>query len=158
MYHLVPTPESFDIVSNRFGVFRFRLDPRQESTDEFHVLRNGSLLVPFLFSSPLTAHEYCLDPVPNGNGSLVLPMICFPPLPADEPVKSVILTIYPIGEFSVRLEFRVHMSQRPVIIFVHFSKHLVTLNKKQKDQKYGPNIFCAIKAYICIKTQYISHY
>nr|CAD7193828.1 unnamed protein product [Timema douglasi] len=78
----------------------FRLEPHYEDTDEFHVLRNGSLSVPYLYPDYyLTPHNYCLETfyVTELEGEIVLPLVCFEESSTMEEPFSLPLILYPIG-------------------------------------------------------------
>nr|CAD7428027.1 unnamed protein product [Timema monikensis] len=78
----------------------FRLEPHYEDTDEFHVLRNGSLSVPYLYPDYyLTPHNYCLETfyVTELEGEIVLPLVCFEDSSTVEEPFSIHLILYPIG-------------------------------------------------------------
>lgn len=78
---------------------KYRLEPDVESSDEFHILANGSLLLPFLQPGLLNHSDYCLESFVNkDNESVVLPLVCFPPPPPPLSFwEELILIIYPIG-------------------------------------------------------------
>ncbi|PSN56483.1 hypothetical protein C0J52_08438, partial [Blattella germanica] len=78
--------------------YRYRLEPRVDSNDEFHILRNGSIRAPYLFPFPLMPEDYCLevfqdDPMEEED---VLPLVCFKE-PAPERQTPLQYILYPIG-------------------------------------------------------------
>nr|CAD7440899.1 unnamed protein product [Timema bartmani] len=82
------------------GRLRFRLEPHYEDTDEFHVLRNGSLSVPYLYPDYyLTPHNYCLETfyIVELKGEIVLPLVCFEESSTVEEPFSLHLILYPMG-------------------------------------------------------------
>lgn len=92
--------EGYDmIIGNPCKYGRFRLEPHVDSRDEFYLLSNGSLVVPFLFEQPLGLSDFCMDVFPDtDNGDVVvLPLVCFPP--QEGPKRTGLqFILYPIGE------------------------------------------------------------
>ncbi|KAJ9598187.1 hypothetical protein L9F63_011125, partial [Diploptera punctata] len=74
----------------------YRLEPTEDSGDEFHILRNGSLRAPYLFPYPLMPDDYCLEVFWENDEENVLPLICFkePPPASSTPIQYI---LYPIG-------------------------------------------------------------
>ncbi|XP_054280563.1 G-protein coupled receptor Mth2-like isoform X1 [Macrosteles quadrilineatus] len=84
---------------------KFRLEPEEDSNDEFHILCNGSLLVPFQSDQLYGLNHYCLEAFPSpphpstgGNGAVTLPLLCFPPPPPPPTVfEKIAMAVYPVG-------------------------------------------------------------
>lgn len=90
---------SFTHVINIIECFRYRLEPEVESSDEFHILKNGSLLLPFIQPGLLSTKEYCLETFNHSGEATVLPLVCFPPPPPPLTFwEKLILIVYPIGK------------------------------------------------------------
>lgn len=87
------------VIGNPCLYERYRLEPRYDSSDEFHVLRNGSLRAPYLFPYLLEPNEYCLEVFedPDTEEGEVLPLVCFPQSPNNHPPSRLAYIMYPIG-------------------------------------------------------------
>jgi hypothetical protein len=77
------------------------LEPRYDSSDEFHVLCNGSLRAPYLFPDLLTPNDYCLEVFEDEDTGEeeVLPLVCFPENTNNNTPTPLKYILYPIGKW-----------------------------------------------------------
>ncbi|XP_049873267.1 G-protein coupled receptor Mth2-like [Pectinophora gossypiella] len=85
------------IVGNPCKYERYRLDPHKNSKDEFYLLVNGSLFVPYGSPYLLGTKDYCMETFWNESfpAGLTLPLICFQP--TEEVKSSTTLILYATG-------------------------------------------------------------
>ncbi|XP_014357678.2 G-protein coupled receptor Mth2 [Papilio machaon] len=86
------------IVGNPCLYDRYKLDPEKISSDEFYLLVNGSLFVPFSEPHLLGTRDYCMETFWNESNpaGVTLPLVCFR-TPFEEAKTSVTLIIYATG-------------------------------------------------------------
>ncbi|XP_068633297.1 G-protein coupled receptor Mth2-like [Battus philenor] len=86
------------IVGNPCLYDRYKLDPEKNSRDEFYLLVNGSLFVPFSEPYLLGTRDYCMETFWNETNpaGVTLPLVCFR-TPFKEAKTSAILIIYAAG-------------------------------------------------------------
>ncbi|CAG4969539.1 unnamed protein product [Parnassius apollo] len=86
------------IVGNPCLYERYKLDPEKMSEDEFYLLVNGSLFVPFSEPHLLGTRDYCMETFWNETNpaGVTLPLVCFR-TPLEEATTSVTLIIYATG-------------------------------------------------------------
>ncbi|XP_073971688.1 G-protein coupled receptor Mth2 isoform X2 [Rhodnius prolixus] len=96
-------PEEVDIVIGlKCAYGRYRLEPEKASEDEFHLLADGSLSVPFQEPSRLTFLEYCLENTMVDDEAQIMPFLCFSPS-IEQPHtkwKEISHIIFPIGSLT----------------------------------------------------------
>ncbi|XP_072949099.1 G-protein coupled receptor Mth2-like [Epargyreus clarus] len=86
------------IVGNPCIYDRYKLEPDQRSEDEFYLLFNGSLFVPFNQQPLLGTREFCMETFYNESNpaGVTLPLVCFN-APVDEAKTSITLIAYATG-------------------------------------------------------------
>ncbi|GBP61314.1 G-protein coupled receptor Mth2 [Eumeta japonica] len=74
----------------------YKLEPEKNSEDEYYLMVNGSLFMPFVSPPILTTKEFCMEMFwsPENPAGLTVPMVCFP---APEDSSSVTLIVYAVG-------------------------------------------------------------
>ncbi|KAG8296803.1 hypothetical protein J6590_048878 [Homalodisca vitripennis] len=88
------------IVGNPCQYEKFRLEPDQNSDDEFYILCNGSLFAPFQSNQMYKTSHYCLDSFLSSDGKRVvtLPLLCSPPPPPPPTIfERIAMATYPVG-------------------------------------------------------------
>ncbi|CAG9786608.1 unnamed protein product [Diatraea saccharalis] len=86
------------IVGNPCSYDRYKLEPDKVSTDEFYLLVNGSLFVPFNNPSLLGTRDFCMETFWNESNpaGITLPLVCFT-TPLEESKTSATLIAYATG-------------------------------------------------------------
>lgn len=79
-------------------IFRFKLEPDKFSKDEFYLLFNGSLFVPFSETPLLGTRDFCMETFWNESNpaGITLPLVCFS-TPIEEAKTSFTLIAYAVG-------------------------------------------------------------
>ncbi|KAJ2948974.1 hypothetical protein O0L34_g5914 [Tuta absoluta] len=87
------------IVGNPCKYDRYRLNPHRNSHDEFYLLVNGSLFVPYGSPYLLGTKDYCMETFWNESypAGLTLPLICFQSIDDDVNKSSTTLVLYATG-------------------------------------------------------------
>ncbi|XP_011548161.3 G-protein coupled receptor Mth2 [Plutella xylostella] len=78
---------------------RFKLDPSENSEDEFYLLRNGSIFAPYQLPPLKETGDYCMETFWSelNPAGITLPLICFSTPPIDEAGTSLTLIFYAVG-------------------------------------------------------------
>lgn len=86
------------IVGNPCSYERYKLEPDKYSADEFYLLINGSLFVPYSKKPLLGTKDYCMETFWNETypAGVTLPMVCFT-TPLEETKTSATLIVYATG-------------------------------------------------------------
>ncbi|OWR52401.1 G-protein coupled receptor Mth2 [Danaus plexippus plexippus] len=86
------------IVGNPCTYDRYKLEPDKVSEDEFYLLFNGSLFVPYSQPPLLGTRDFCMETFWNESNpaGITLPLICFQ-TPIEEANSSATLVAYAIG-------------------------------------------------------------
>uniref|UniRef100_A0A1B6CNV6 G-protein coupled receptors family 2 profile 2 domain-containing protein n=1 Tax=Clastoptera arizonana TaxID=38151 RepID=A0A1B6CNV6_9HEMI len=120
---------------------KYRLEPELDSGDEYHILQNGSLLLPFLQPGLLGTTEYCLESFNHSGTTMVMPLVCFPPPPPPLTFwQSVVLIVYPIG-LIISIPFL-------VMTFVVFA--FIPELRDAHGKSLSCHVFCLIIAYLSL--------
>lgn len=84
---------------------RFKLDPSENSEDEFYLLRNGSIFAPYQLPPLKETGDYCMETFWSelNPAGITLPLICFSTPPIDEAGTSLTLIFYAVGELIHKL-------------------------------------------------------
>ncbi|KAL0838988.1 hypothetical protein ABMA28_016985 [Loxostege sticticalis] len=86
------------IVGNPCSYDRYKLEPDKVSTDEFYLLVNGSLFVPYNNPPLLGTRDFCMETFYNESNpaGITLPLVCFTS-PMEETKTSATLIAYATG-------------------------------------------------------------
>ncbi|XP_026492342.2 G-protein coupled receptor Mth2-like [Vanessa tameamea] len=86
------------IVGNPCTYDRYKLEPEKFSKDEFYLLFNGSLFVPFSQPPLLGNRDFCMETFWNESypAGITLPLVCFTS-PIEEAHTSATLIAYAVG-------------------------------------------------------------
>ncbi|XP_061715719.1 G-protein coupled receptor Mth2-like [Cydia pomonella] len=86
------------IVGNPCTYDRYKLEPDKISEDEFYLLVNGSLFVPFSKPPLLSTKDFCMETFYNESNpaGITLPLVCFPQ-PVETAKTSTTLILYAVG-------------------------------------------------------------
>lgn len=79
-------------------VLRYKLEPNIHSEDEFYLLVNGSLFVPYSRPPLLGTRDYCMETFWNESvpAGITLPVVCFA-TPMEDTKTSATLIAYATG-------------------------------------------------------------
>ncbi|CAB3236733.1 unnamed protein product [Arctia plantaginis] len=77
---------------------KYKMDPDQNSKDEFYLLVNGSLFIPYAKPFLLGTRDYCMETFWNESvpAGITLPVVCFT-TPPEETKTSATLIVYATG-------------------------------------------------------------
>ncbi|XP_063536112.1 G-protein coupled receptor Mth2-like [Cydia strobilella] len=86
------------IVGNPCAYDRYKLEPDKISEDEFYLLVNGSLFVPFSKPPLLSTKDFCMETFYNESNpaGVTLPLVCFSQ-PVETAKTSTTLILYAVG-------------------------------------------------------------
>lgn len=83
------------------------MEPERYSEDEFYLLVNGSLFVPYSGPNLLNTKDYCMETFYNETNAagVTLPMVCFQ-TPLEETKTSATLIAYATGTRTLILQLK----------------------------------------------------
>ncbi|XP_022197924.2 G-protein coupled receptor Mth2 [Nilaparvata lugens] len=142
---LHPNDTQVDVlIGNPCPYGKYRLEPHKDSLDEFVVLPNGSLLVPFQTPPLLQITDYCLDLFETPSGPVALPLICFSSSDEQSPDfwKKLALTVYPMGL----------LLSVPFLLVTLLIYALIPELRDTRGKSLCCHISCLILAYIALAT------
>ena len=80
-------------------LFRYRIEPNEDGTKEFHLFSNGSVKLSLNDTQEHMPHQYCLESFLLDDGTTrVLPLFCF--TPEEPPTKNRIVLICNLQQCS----------------------------------------------------------
>lgn len=91
------------LMPNEVIYSRYRLNPYKESTDEFYLLVNGTLFVPYGSPYLLGTKDYCMETFWNESypAGLTLPLVCFQQQ-EEKKSSSTTLVLYATGIYQMK--------------------------------------------------------
>ncbi|XP_075220902.1 G-protein coupled receptor Mth2-like isoform X2 [Lycorma delicatula] len=120
---------------------KYRLEPEVDSMDEFHLMKNGSLLIPFQHQGFLSTSDYCMEIFDTPSGPTALPLICFPPQIVDK-WRNIAMIVYPTGL----------LLSVPFLLATLFIYSLIPELRDTQGKTLCCHISCLIVAYITLAT------
>lgn len=102
----VSNPNLKPSTTNKVIYSRYRLNPYKESTDEFYLLVNGTLFVPYGSPYLLGTKDYCMETFWNESypAGLTLPLVCFQQQ-EEKKSSSTTLILYATGKYLMKSLF-----------------------------------------------------
>lgn len=98
-------------------IFRYKLEPDKYNVDEFYLLVNGSIFVPYMTPPLLGTRDYCMETFwsESNPAGVTLPMVCFTS-PLQETKTSSTLIVYATGKL-----LSIGIVLYPYLIFLCFT-------------------------------------
>ncbi|KAM3965342.1 G-protein coupled receptor Mth2 [Aphomia sociella] len=137
------------IVGNPCIYDRYKLEPDKISEDEFYLLVNGSLFVPFASPVLLGNREFCMETFWNESNpaGVTLPLVCFT-TSAAESSGSITLIVYAIGL----------LISVPFLLFTAFVFIYITKLRDNHGKALSCHSACLAIAFLCLAaTQLAGH-
>ncbi|XP_013183223.1 G-protein coupled receptor Mth2 [Amyelois transitella] len=137
------------IVGNPCIYDRYRLEPDQDSNDEFYLLVNGSLFVPYSTPPFLGTKDFCMETFWNESNpaGVTLPLVCFTASSADTSTSATLIA-YAIGL----------LISVPFLLFTAFIYIYITELRDTHGKSLACHTICLAMAFLCLAaTQLAGH-